>query len=198
MAIQLNDQARAYITQPRDEAVKAHPSLEKAYQAEDRLTRVLDAAKPNTPEVRNVVAEHIRTSIGIQLARNLEPQASDKLIGEVNYHVAHQSLHAALDDRNLTVPRGLSITPDHRRTLVHDAQSRLDGKDTNKMSYEERFEPKRTAAGLASLDYPKTNNPFSTPLLTRAYEEQQRYERYIEQRRVREIVRLAGGLQLER
>lgn len=198
MAIPLNDAARAYITLPRAEAVAAQPDLARAYQAEDKLTRVMNDAKPNSAEVRTSVADHIKASIGIQLARSLEPAATDKLIGEVKYHVAHQSLHAAVNDKGLTVPRGLSITPDHRTTMVQDAQSRMDGKDPAKMSYEERFEPRRTASALASLDYPKTNNPFSNPYLAKAYADQQKYEQHIEQRQQREIVRMAGGMQLER
>lgn len=174
-------EARAFAQQPRAEALRTHPSLDRAYAAQDRMNAEMSAFKPNTPDVAQQVGTMIRDSVALRLNNGLDLRPNDRMLADIRSQVAHRSLDAALKDRGMEQPRGLTITPDQRSLIVQEAEGRMADRGTSKLA-NERIEARLTANNLAALDYPKADNPFKDRELGKIYERAQQFEKFRESR----------------
>lgn len=175
----MSPEARAYATLPRADALREHPGLTRAYAAEDRMMATMKASQPNSPEVAGQVATLIRDSVALRVHNGMNPEPNTRMLADIRSQVAHRSLDAALKDRQLEQPRGLTITPDQRSLIVQQAEGRMAERGTSPLA-NERVEARLTANSIAALDYPRSDNPFKDRELGKIYERAQQFERFRE------------------
>lgn len=193
-------EARAFIQQPRQEAIKSHPVLERAYAAQDRMNAVMNESRPNSPEVSQQVGTMIRDSVAMRVNNGMNPAPNDRMLADIRSQVAHRSLDAAIKDRGMEHPKGLTITPEQRSLIVQQAEGRMADRGTSPLA-NERIEARLTANGIAALDYPNANNPFKDKELGKIYERAQQFEKYRETRALQEtqkMDRASAALDMDR
>lgn len=172
--------ARVYLAQPREAALKEHPSLKSAYVAEDELRRIASEAKPLTPAVGKTIDSLIRQSIYDHLKRGIEPTISPRASENLQYQVAAHSLEHVVGERLLRPESTLTITPQHRTLLVARAEAEIAAKGGKLENG--KIQAREIAGNLATLDYPKADNPFGEKSLAQIYERQQQYLTHVAER----------------
>lgn len=174
---QYNASTKAYLTLPREQALRQHPELKPAYAAFDKLSETMAKNRPLTADTSRDVSTLIRNTIARDLVRGQAPDASPKLQEAVRLQVAVRNLNTVEEAHRESPAHAPKLPPGQRELLVKhaDVAMTLDPKPAvqraGAYASPDRFEAYGVSRALARIDH--ANNvqasPFRDKELARAY-----------------------------
>lgn len=169
--------ARAFLTQPREQATAQHPRAAAAHQAADALARVVEQAGPRNDKVSEQVNKIVHSALAQRLAAGKPLEVDRAMVDGVRYNVALKSLDNALTDQ-LVQGKPQNLAPQHRDILVGRAEGvmrAIDGRvPMIQPPSQAQREAQQIAQRLASLDGPKATVPFRHGDLAKSYRDAQK------------------------
>lgn len=172
--------ARAYLTQERQLALKNHPNLSSAYQAEDQLKKIARDSLPLSESVQVKIDNTIRNSIVTALSLGQTPKVSERAEEAMRLKVALDNAEHAIGTRKFENAQRIDIRPEQRTLLVEKAEEKIVMKISThqpEVAHEAHLRATEIAGLIAKLDMPNTQNPFRHPQLVKDYKHQQDTER---------------------